>query len=206
MDLLNYLVQPYLSYNLGQIVLEVIAAITGMLSVYFAIKKNIMVYPIGIVSTTLYTYLLYDWQLYGDMFINAYYTIMSIYGWWKWLSIHDNTLDIHENPISNYKLKISTFLIGAFVGVFLIYLYKFQSIMAIPAVNYIDSLMTAIFLVAMYLMAKKKIENWHFWIIGDFLAIPLFIYKGYGITAVQYFIFLIMAIKGWIEWKNSDKL
>ena len=96
------------------------------------------------------------------------------------------------------------FIFGTgFIFVLGVYLLKFSSFDTIPTVNYIDSFITASFLLAMYLMANKKIENWYFWMIGNVLAIPVFIYKGYGITAVQYLIFLIMSFAGLYEWKKS---
>lgn len=207
MDFINYLFKPYLSYTNCQISLEIVAALTGIISVYFSINKNILVYPIGIVSTVLYTYLLYQWGLYGDMGINAYYTAMSIYGWWQWgrelLVDSSEPKNVLTNTRNKSQVKYFAFLILAFLLVLFIYLIKFKSFTLIPKINYIDSFITATFLVAMYLMAKKRIENWYFWILGNTLAIPLFIVKGYGITAFQYLVFLIMAFVGLRQWRKT---
>ena len=212
MNIIEFLVRPYLTYTPMQIGMECIAAIFGVGSVFFAIRKSICVYPIGIVSTVLYTYLLYHWQLYGDMAINAYYTAVSIYGWWMWSSHctseevksvhHHNQPQVDRNTIHWHLFLLPVF----FLLIFIIYVVKYQSWRAVPLINYVDSIMTAVFLVAMYLMAKKRIENWHYWIVGNAMAIPLFIYKGYGITALQYLIFLLMAFVGLYEWKKDNNL
>lgn len=209
MNWIDYFLNPYEEYTLLQIGIEIIAATTGILSVYFSTKKNILVYPIGIISTSLYTYLLYQWELMGDMLINGYYTIMSIYGWWAWsvtneeLTMNNEQVVIYNEDVYRSKLYLSLCFIGCLGGVFMIYYFRFDSISSIPLINWVDSFYTAIFLVAMLLMAKKKIENWYFWIIGNLLAIPVFIIKGYGITAIQYLIFLILAIQGLKSWSRN---
>lgn len=209
MDFINYLYKPYLSYTNCQISLEIVAALTGIISVYCSINKNILVYPIGIVSTVLYTYLLYQWGLYGDMGINAYYTAMSIYGWWQWanfneqLTMKNEKSSIYISALNSQFVPIFSLFLFSYIIVLTIYFFKFKTFSQIPTISYFDSIMTAIFLVAMYLMAKKRIENWYFWILGNILAIPLFIVKGYGITAFQYLVFLIMAFVGLRQWRKT---
>ncbi len=203
----EYLFEPYKTYSSLQIVLELIASITGVTSVLFAIRKNIFVYPIGIISTGLYTYLLYQWGLIGEMVINAYYTMMSIYGWIQWNS---NTSKNAESTISftnnKEKRNIVVFTIISFIIVMIVYSNKFKGIENIPLINYFDATATAIFLSAMYLMAKMKLENWYFWLLGNLISIPLFIMKGYAITSIQYFLFLILSIRGIIEWWKSTQV
>lgn len=202
MDLLNNLFTPYQTYSSLQIGLEILATFTGVLSVIFAIFKRIWVYPVGIISTVLYTYLLFQWGLYGDMLINAYYTIMSLYGWWTWLRIG---FDKHENnlKIESVVTQMISCLVGGFVLVMAIYYVKFGSLQNIPFINWLDAICTSLFLVAMFLMAHKRIENWLFWIAGNTLAIYLFYAKGYTITSIQYVVFLILAIIGWGKWRKS---
>ena len=93
----NFLFGQYFSYQTIDIVLEAIAVIFGLLSVWFAKKDNILVYPTGIISTLIFVYLLFNWGLLGDMMINAYYFIMSIYGWYIWTRKVDTT---HFTPIT----------------------------------------------------------------------------------------------------------
>jgi len=202
--ILNYLIEPYLSYTTNQILLESIACVTGIVSVIFAIRKNILVYPIGIVSTTIYTYLLYRWTLYGEMLINGYYTLMSIYGWLRWYRLGVEKSNDTPNNYSQLSIKkIFAFTLICFIAVLSIYIYRFGTWTEIPYTNYMDSMASASFLVAMYLMARMDIRNWHFWIFGNALSIPLFLIKGYGITSIQYVVFLALAIQGLYTWHQK---
>ena len=151
------------------------------------------------ISTSIFTYLLFKWGLLGDMMINAYYFIMSIYGWYIWTRKKNNIVT-PISKISNYEKKISLFIFNSsLIFVYGIYNYfdKWGSL-----TSYIDNITTAIFFVGMWLMAKRKIENWIFWIIGDVISVPLYFYKGLTFTSLQYFIFTIIAISGYYSWKK----
>lgn len=213
--MLEYLLKPYRDYEPWQISLEAIAAVFGLLSVIYSIRRKIWVYPTGIVSTFLYVFLLFRFNLLGDMLVNVYYTVMSIYGWAVW-SRHQNSA---EQVIIAYTTKkewwqAAGLFIFTGIGVYLIYHFRsyLDAWMAGTAVgpvkdftwsNWLDVLTTSIFLVGMWLMARRKVENWIFWIIGDFICIPMFLHKGLGITAIQYFIFTILAIIGWWQWQKT---
>lgn len=178
--------------------LEVLAVIFGILSVWFARKENIWVYPTGIINVLIYVYLCYFAGLYADMGINAFYVFMSVYGWYNW-SRRDSKL--HHVPISRlsplqWAINI-TLSIVAFFAIFYILINFTDS--TVPA---FDSFTTALFIVGMWLMAIKKIENWLFWIVGDLLVIPLFAYKGLVFTCLQYIVFLVLAVMGYLEWRK----
>ena len=195
----DFLFQQYSQYNELDIFFEIVAVIFGLLSVWFSKNNNILVYPTGMISTSIFTYLLLKWGLLGDMMINAYYFIMSIYGWYIWTRKKNNIVT-PISMISNYEKKISLFiLISSLIFVYGIYNYfdKWGSL-----TSYIDNITTAIFFVGMWLMAKRKIENWIFWIIGDVISVPLYFYKGLTFTSLQYFIFTIIAISGYYSWKK----
>ncbi|WP_276168263.1 nicotinamide riboside transporter PnuC [Zobellia alginiliquefaciens] len=183
------------------VVLEIIGVIFGFLSVWFSKKENILVFPTGIISTAIFVYILLVFGLLGDMLINAYYFSMSIYGWYVWTRKID---DSHFIPITTTtsQEKKWTFLlfVGTVLFVCLVYLFfdKFNNWTA-----YIDTLTTAIFFVGMWLMAKKKLENWIYWIIGDIISVPLYWYKGLIFTSLQYFLFTIIAVYGYLAWKKS---
>src|SRR5690606_3742089 len=170
------------------------------ISVILAKKNNIWVYPIGLVSTTIYTYLLLKYTLLGDMLINVYYTIMSSYGWILWTRKKENH---EEYPVSytttQEKKKGFIIFILTMIFVVLVYLFfnKFDS-----WTSYVDTFTTGIFFVGMWLMAKRKIENWIMWIIGDFISIPLYFYKGLWFTTFQFIIFTFIAYLGYREWKT----
>ena len=229
-EVLNFFTEPYQSASTINILLELIAAIFGVISVVYAKKENILVFPTGIISTALYVYLLSQWALYGDLIINIYYTLMSIFGWYMWSRIVDDKQ--HHLPISrtNTSDKLKTFGIFLFTSVFVIAVYRYYNVMPnqlnftesihyaltnLTAGNledfrkitpFLDTFTTGIFFAAMWLMANKKLENWILWIVGDLVSIPLYFIKGYGFTGIQYAIFLILAFQGYHAWKkNLDK-
>ena len=184
----------YREYLPHDIILEITAVILGLLSVVYAKKNNVLVYPTGMFSTAIFVYLLFKWSLLGDMIINAYYFIMSGYGYYYW-SQKKGAIYIHQVDFINAKEgKISLFLF--FLSLSFVYcLYQvFDRWNDWTA--YIDTLTTAIFFVGMWLMARRKIENWIFWIVGDLISIPLYFYKGLTLTSLQYLIFTIIAILG----------
>ena len=183
------------------VVLEIIGVIFGFLSVWFSKRENILVYPTGIISTAIFVYILLIYGLLGDMLINAYYFAMSIYGWWVWTRKVDDTHFIPITQMNTLEKKWAILLfLSTIVFVFGIYIVfkKFDSWTA-----YVDTLTTAIFFVGMWLMAKKKLENWTFWIIGDIISVPLYLYKGLVFSSFQYFLFTIIAIYGYRAWKKS---
>lgn len=202
-EIIAYSIEPYKKYEPLHIVLEILAALFGIFSVILSIRKSIWVYPIGIISTSVYIYLNFQWTLIGEMLINIYYTVMSVYGWWLWFWDAEVFTSSIKLTSSNLTVRtISLFFIG-YIAVITIYYFNFGSFLAIPAINYIDTLASAIFLVAMYLMAHKRIEHWLFWILGNTLAIYLFVVKGYAITAFQFLVFLILAVMGWKTWRKK---
>ncbi|MHA6697972.1 nicotinamide riboside transporter PnuC [Chryseobacterium sp. A301] len=219
MNFYELLISPYESYEAYQIVLEILAAFFGLLSVFFSIKKNIWVYPTGIISTAMYVYILFVFGLLGDMMINVYYTFMSVYGWILW---YQNSNDHVHIEVKRTSKKEWIFSFGLFllslVLVTLVYYYKpaidqgFSTegvslgLYHLDWANWLDVFTTSVFLVGMWLMAKQKVENWIFWILGDLICIPIFIYKGLAITSFQYFVFTLMAVIGYLEWKKSAAL
>ncbi len=226
-QLVDFFLEPYQSASTPNIILEFIAAFFGVLSVFYAKKENILVFPTGIISTGIYVYLLSQWNLYGDLIINIYYTVMSLYGWYMWSRIIDD--DQHHIPISRTSKtdKLKALGIFLFTSIFVIVVYRYYNVMpnnldfnesindALTKLGsgnlaefrkgtpYLDTFTTGVFFAAMWLMANKKIENWTLWIVGNIVSIPLYFVKGYGFTGIQYSIFLILAVFGYIAWKKS---
>lgn len=197
----DFLFGQYADYQTTDIVLEIVAVIFGFLSVWFSKQNKIWVFPTGMISTLIFVYLLFKWELLGDMMINAYYFIMSIYGWYIWTRKVDAT---NVTPISRTTKKEKILSIGIFVATltFVYIVYKtFDKWNGWVA--YVDTITTAIFFVGMWLMARRKLENWVFWIIGDVISVPLYFYKGFTFTSFQYFGFTIIAIFGYLAWKKS---
>ncbi len=199
MDFIDQIFFQYSQYSNIDISLEIIAVFFGFLSVWFSKNNNILVFPTGMINTSIFVYLLLKWSLLGDMIINAYYFVMSIYGWYFWLKGTNNTIS-PISKVSNTDIRIVVLLfISSSVFVSLIYTIfdKWETI-----VSYIDILTTAIFFAAMWLMAKRKVESWIFWIVGNIISVPLYLHKGLAFTSIQYFIFTLIAIAGYIKWKE----
>lgn len=218
MNLYDLFIKPYESYETYQIILEIIAMVFGILSVYFSVKKNIWVYPTGIISTALYVYILFVFGLLGDCMINVYYTVMSIYGWILWAKNSKDHVHVEVSWATKKEWIYGSILfVLSLILVTVIYYYKpfidnkFSmenvnlGLYHLDWANWLDVFTTSIFLVGMWFMAKRRIENWIFWIIGDFICIPMMIYKGLGITSVQYMVFTVMAFIGYFEWKKTMK-
>lgn len=193
----------YSEYETVDIILEVVATIFGLLSVWYSKQNKILVFPTGMISTVIFVYLLLKWGLLGDMMINAYYFIMSIYGWYVWTrkGDQDKVTPISNTTLNEKKLSLAIFL-ATLVFVYLVYhaFGKWTSWVA-----YVDTLTTGIFFVGMWLMAKRKIENWLFWIVGDIISVPLYFYKGFTFTSFQYLVFTFIAIFGYLAWKKNIK-
>jgi nicotinamide mononucleotide transporter len=196
----EFLFAQYKNYPTHEIVLELTAILFGLLSVWYAKKDNILVFPTGIINTAIYTYLLWKWSLLGDMMINFYYVVMSVYGWYHWTRKKDNVVAF---PISRMTLTEKKWLVVIFVVtvLFVIVVYTFFDKFT-HWTSYVDTLVTGIFFVGMWLMARRKIENWILWIVGDIISIPMYFVKGYSFTSIQYLIFTVIAVYGYLEWKR----
>ena len=199
-QIIEFLFGQYSEYTLTHTLLELFAVTMNILSVIYAKRNSILVYPTGLIGTGIFVYILYNFSLLGDMIINFYFVLMSIYGWYYWSQKKDGeTLNKVSRTSTNEYYFILILGILSLVSIYLIYNYydKWNSWTA-----YVDNITTAIFFIAMYLMARRKVESWIFWIIGDMITIPLYFYKGLTISSIQYLIFLILAILGYISWKK----
>jgi nicotinamide mononucleotide transporter len=198
--LFEFFFEQYSSYATMDITLEITAVFFGFLSVWYAKKNNILVFPTGIISTAIFVYLLYNWALLGDMMINAYYFVMSIYGWYIWTRKTNDSFTPISTTTKTEKQTSVIIFIATLVFVYTIYQWagKWNSWTA-----YVDNLTTAVFFVGMWLMARRKIENWGLWIVGDVISVPLYLYKGLVFTSVQYLIFTVIAIYGYLAWKKN---
>ena len=196
----EFLFDQYKNASTTQIVLEFLAFVFGIASVFYARKENILVYPTGLVTTVITVYLLYQAKYFADMTMNIYYSVMSVYGWYKWTSKSNGpnleiTRTTHREKVIGVLLFIATALITYLVYKF--FDYKLE----IP--NYIDIFTSGLFFTAMWYMALKKIENWTLWIIGDCIVVPLFAFRGLWMLSLQYLIFTILAIMAYLEWKRT---
>ena len=196
----EFLFDQYKYASTIQIVLEFLAFVFGIASVFFAKKENILVYPTGLVTTVITVYLLYQAKYFADMTMNIYYSVMSVYGWYKWTSKSNGpNLEITRTTNREKVIGVLLFIATALIT-YLVYKF-FDYKLEIP--NYIDIFTSGLFFTAMWYMALKKIENWTLWIIGDCIVVPLFAYRGLWMLSLQYLIFTILAIMAYLEWKRT---
>ncbi|MFT0714276.1 nicotinamide riboside transporter PnuC [Flagellimonas lutimaris] len=198
----DFFLGPYEDRELSLIILEATAFFFGIASVVYAKKEDILVYPTGLVATVITTYIFFTDRLFGDMMMNFYYSIMSIYGWWNWARRKNDREFVVHITRTNIKEKwigFGFFLLTMLVtyGVYRVFGAK------IGPTNYVDIFTSGIFFTAMWYMANKKLENWTLWILGDLITVPLYGYRGWGMFSLQYLIFTVLAIQGYIAWKKN---
>ena len=187
--------------------LELIAVIAGIASVWYSRKESILVYPVGLINTTIYIYLSFKGHLLGEASVNLYYTLMSLWGWYLWTRVdpnkHNIILQITKSNMRDWFHQILFFLAFYFSLYFsLTYLKKDFAPEAIP---WADALASAAAYTGMWLMARKKVESWIWWIITNIASIPLYFIKGYTFTSVQFIVLLVLAIAGLKSWNDKAK-
>ena len=187
--------------------LELIAVIAGIASVWYSRKESILVYPVGLINTTIYIYLSFKGHLLGEASVNLYYTLMSLWGWYLWTRVdpnkHNIILQITKSNMRDWFHQILFFLAFYFSLYFsLTYLKKDFAPEAIP---WADALASAAAYTGMWLMARKKVESWIWWIITNIASIPLYFIKGYTFTSVQFLILLVLAVAGLKSWNDKAK-
>jgi len=183
------------------IVLEAIVLVMGILSVWYAKKENILVYPTGLVATVITVYLFLKDGLLGDMMMNFYWSAMSIYGWWNWSRKKDNekVVQISRTSTKEKWIGFGLFVLTMIVNYVVYKVFDYE----IEPSNYIDIFTSGLFFTAMWYMALKKLENWTLWIIADLITIPLYAYRGWGMLSLQYIIFTVLAVQAYFAWKKS---
>lgn len=182
-------------FNIG---LESIVFIFGILSVWYAGKENIKVYPTGLIATIITVYLLYLAGYLGDMILNGYYSCMSIYGWYNW-SKRKGEDQVVRISRTNTKEKGIGVLVFLFTIAIVYVVYRLTDTPIEPE-NYVDIFTSGVFFLGMYYMALKKIENWTMWLIGNVISVPLYAYRGLGILAIQFIIFTVLVIQAYRAW------
>lgn len=196
----DFLLEPYREREGYLILLEAIAFVFGIASVLYAQRENILVYPTGLVATVITVYIFFQDRLLGDMLINVYYSLMSIYGWWNWSRRKGGEVVVQISRTSLREKGTGVLLFLATAG-FNYGIYRFFGVEIGPT-NYVDILTSGIFFTAMWYMALKKLENWTLWILADVITVPLYAYRGWGMLSLQYLIFTILAIQGYLAWKK----
>ena len=184
---------------------EFAAVVLGIASVWYARREHILVYPTGIVSVVIYVFICFSARLYADAGINFFYFVMSVYGWYNWTRKDEKAqvLHISANTPRQQLAGIALTVASYWLILGLIWAFNHDDVVYMQSwVPWVDSFTTAIFLTGMLLMARKKVENWVYWIIGDVVSIPMYFMKGLVFTSFQYVVFLLIAIMGYLEWRR----
>ena len=201
-EVYDFFLSSYSDYSRIDIVLEFLAFWFGIISVVFAKKQNILVYPTGIICTIITMYLMYKVSLLGHILVNLLYTIISFFGWWNWSRRENNDLVVKVSKFT-YNDLTKSLLIFFFIVFIAYFAHNFFATNFEGQIKELDILTSGIFVTAMWLMANKKLENWILWIIGNVITIPLYLSSDKIILSIQYVIFTILAVQAYIEWKKS---
>jgi len=185
--------------------LEYIAVVAGIVSVWFSRKENVLVFPVGLINTIIYIYLSLKGHLIGEASVNLYYTVASVWGWWLWTRRDRRQqiiLHITESSAKEWRHQLLFFAVCYIVLFAVISWLKPQFPGAIP---WADAFASATAYTGMWLMAKKKVESWYWWLATNIASIPLYFVKDYKITAYYYILLFILAVAGLIEWKRKAR-
>lgn len=192
--------QPIVEQFRQTSILEWIGTLSGFACVYLAARQNILNWPVSIISVVAYTFLFFEYKLYGDAVLQLYFLGTAIYGWYYWLKRKEE----HKKPIVNLNRTmialaiLAIIVLSALLGLFLDHFTDTN-------VPYADGFCTATSFVAQFLMTRKVLQNWILWIVVDICYIPLYLYKDLTLTAVLYFLFLILATLGYLDWRKTWK-
>ncbi|MDQ3683614.1 MAG: nicotinamide riboside transporter PnuC [Bacteroidota bacterium] len=182
--------------------LEYIAVIAGILSVWFSKKENILVYPVGLINTIIYIYLSFKFDLIGEASVNFYYTVVSMYGWYVWTRKDKQLKPVLHITFSNRNQLRNSILFFAslYIIIFVALTYLKQAFYP-GVIPWADAFASATAFTGMWLMARKKVESWYWWIATNIASMPLYFVKGLVFTSMYYFVLLILAFFGLKEWK-----
>jgi len=197
------IVQKFISQVQQTSLLEYIAVVTGIASVFFSKKENILVYPVGLINTIIYVFISIEGSLFGEAAVNLYYTVMSIYGWILWTRRdRQNHTILHITASSSKEWMQQLLFFAAFYLAIFFALTWAKNAFYANTIPGLDAFASATAFTGMWLMAKKKVESWYWWIATNITSIPLYFIKGYVLTSVYYLVLLVLAVFGLLEWKQ----
>lgn len=178
---------------------ELIGVIAGIIGVWLAARQNIWTWPVSIIGVTAYVFVFYDARLYADMGLNAFYVITSVYGWYEWLYGGKGHSERKVSRIGRRELIVLLLLVVAFTGGLGFFLDNYTD----ADLSYTDSATTAVSLMAYWMMAKKRLENWIVWLVVDVVYVGVYFYKELYLTTFLYLVFLVLAVMGYFDWKRD---
>ncbi len=185
---------------------EYLAVLSGIVSVWYSKKENILVYPTGLVNTIIYVFISVQGHLLGEAAVNFYYTIMSIIGWYMWSKKDDkNRIILHITKNNGRDWALQIFVFASLYTVIFFSLTYFKENFFEGVIPWADALASATAFTAMWLMTRKKISSWYWWIATNITSIPLYFVKHYVFTSVYYAVLLVLAVAGLLSWIEKEK-
>jgi len=197
--MIDWLNQTISLYKIITSPLEILGFLTGAICVYLNTRQNVLGWFFGIINAILYVAVFWQAKLYADMGLQVYYLVTSIYGWWLWLyggKSHDG-VSVSHTPAKLYAIFGVIFILVTLSWGFLLGRFTDGSL------TYVDSGLTISSLIAQWMMARKYLENWIIWIVADAFYTAMYFYKDLHLTAILYFVFLVLAVLGYIQWKRD---
>ena len=186
---------------------EYVAVFAGIASVWYSRAENILVYPVGLINTIIYIYISFEGHLLGEATVNFYYTVMSISGWYMWTRKDQRKEIVLHITYSDKKgwIQQILFFLFFYISIFAALTY-FKKEFFDGVIPWADALASATAFTGMWLMTKKKVESWYWWIATNIASIPLYFVKHYVFTSVYYIVLLVMAVFGLFEWMKKARL
>jgi nicotinamide mononucleotide transporter len=187
--------------------IEIFAAITGLLYIYFAIKRKIWLWPLGLITSALYVYVFFMTRFYADMGLNLYYVVISVYGWYYWL-YGNKSHDKNSLKISALTRRQGVILAIITICIYFVLVYILKMLPGLLEVEtsellYWDAFTTAASIIAMWMLARKIIQHWLIWIVVDSVSLGLYLYKGMYPTVILFFVYTVFAVIGYLLWKKN---
>ncbi len=186
--------------------IEALGLLFGLLTVYFLIKENLWTWPFGITYILISFIIFWEAQLYGDFLLHVFFLALNIYGWYYW--VYGKPANDKKVPITWLSLKANLWygflsIIGiAIFGLFLSHIHQLFTNLTPASVPYWDAATTSLSVTAMWLTARKNIENWIYWLLVDILAAGIYFYKEIYFYSFLYFVYIGLAVAGYVGWKK----
>jgi len=184
--------------------LELFGVASGLLFLYLEIKEKLWLWPVGLITSAVYIIVFFKSGFYADMALQGYYVVISIYGWWHWISGRTNNSDKHKLPITRLKKQLAIILSAVTLALWFamwLILSKFTD----SQVPIGDSFTTALSIVATWMLARKILEQWWVWGVVNAVSLSLYLYKGLYPTSILFVFYTVMVVVGYIEWKKNLK-
>jgi nicotinamide mononucleotide transporter len=179
--------------------LELVAVLSGLVCVWFMKKESLLSFPFGLVNVGIYIYIFFHARLYANAGINGFFFIMSVYGLYNWSRKDENNDTIKISRSSRREMILN----AAAILVFFLILWTLLVRYTESKLPVWDAMTTAVYIVAQWLLSRKKIENWLLWIASDTVMIGLCAWEGLMFSSFQYLVFTIIAILGFREWRTK---